>query len=63
MSEENGVKTEWVRAKIDTVIRFYAEAFTAKPGRQIINYDTWLDTAKGEIVFSIITAPKERSPK
>lgn len=57
------VKVEWVVVKVDKVARFYAAAFKPEPGRQVISHEVWIDTARAEVIYRLITAPKERVPK
>jgi hypothetical protein len=49
------IKEVWVEHPLTDVLRFYADAFKAKKGQEILRREYFVDTVKGVVLFKIVT--------
>ena len=52
------LETVWITHPLNDVLRFYADAFEAKDGREIFMREYFVDTTKNVVVFKITTQDK-----
>lgn len=43
----------YAEASLEAVMQFYADAYTMLPGQRLAKADSFVDTAKGRVVFKL----------